>query len=72
MKFHESRQQLSAKCLQKSFDDRGRDVGQLEADQSATTVSKSVKSRLKKAAECGDAMEKHAGSHEKNTTPQKD
>lgn len=58
--------------------DRGRAVGRLEAGQSVTTVArvmgvaKSVISRLKKAAEGGNAMRKHAGGRGRNTTPQED
>ncbi|KAF8787337.1 NFU1 iron-sulfur cluster scaffold like protein [Argiope bruennichi] len=50
--------------------DLGRAVGQLEAGQSVTTVaatmgvSKSVISRLKKATEGGNALQKHAGDRE--------
>lgn len=58
--------------------DRGRAVGRLEAGQSVTTVatamevSKSVISRLNKAAEGGNALRKHAGGRGRNTTPQED
>lgn len=58
--------------------DRGRAVGRLEAGQSVTTVaaamgvSKSVISRLKKAAEGGNALRKHAGGRGRNTTPSED
>ncbi|KAF8790444.1 hypothetical protein HNY73_005463 [Argiope bruennichi] len=53
----------------------GRAVGWLEAGQSVTTVavamgvSKSVISRIKKAAEGGNALQKHAGGRCRNTTP---
>ncbi|KAF8782316.1 hypothetical protein HNY73_012615 [Argiope bruennichi] len=49
--------------------------GRLEAGQSVTTkaaaigVSKSVISRLKKTAEGGNALQKHAGGRDRNTTP---
>lgn len=58
--------------------DRGRAVGRLEAGQSVTQVatamgvSKSVISRLKKAAEGGNALRKHAGGRGKSTTSQED
>ncbi|XP_055932859.1 uncharacterized protein LOC129962883 [Argiope bruennichi] len=58
--------------------DRGRAVGRLEVGQSVTTVaaaiggSKSVISRLKKAAECGNALQKHAGGRGRNTTSLED
>ncbi|KAF8785987.1 hypothetical protein HNY73_011467 [Argiope bruennichi] len=58
--------------------DRGRAVGRLEAGQSVTTVaaamglSKSVISRLKKAAEGGNALKKHAVGRGGNTTPLED
>lgn len=52
-----------------STNDRGRALGQLEACQSITTaatvmgVSKCVISWLKKVAERGNAVQKHAGCH---------
>ncbi|KAF8771589.1 hypothetical protein HNY73_018989 [Argiope bruennichi] len=58
--------------------DRGRAVGRLEAGQSVTTVvssmgvSKSVISGLKKAAEGGNALQKHAGGRGRNTTSLED
>ncbi|KAF8785640.1 hypothetical protein HNY73_011155 [Argiope bruennichi] len=58
--------------------DRGRAVGQLEVSQSVTTaaaamaVSKSIISRLKKAVEGGNALQKHAGDRGRNTTPLED
>ncbi|GFV50768.1 hypothetical protein TNCV_2214291 [Trichonephila clavipes] len=54
--------------------DRGRAVGRMKAGQSVTTVatamsvSRSVISRLTKAAEGGNALRKHAGRCGGNTT----
>ncbi|KAF8785899.1 hypothetical protein HNY73_011391 [Argiope bruennichi] len=54
--------------------DCGRAIGRLEAGQSVTTVaaamgvSKSVASRIKKAAEGRNALQKHAGGRGGNTT----
>ncbi|GFX09368.1 hypothetical protein TNCV_1887811 [Trichonephila clavipes] len=55
--------------------DRGRAVGRLEAGQNITiiaaamSVSKSVISKLKKVAEGGNTLQKHAGRCSRNNTP---
>ncbi|KAF8794782.1 hypothetical protein HNY73_002717 [Argiope bruennichi] len=58
--------------------DRERAVGRLEAGQSVTTVaaamgvSMNIISRLKKAAEGGNALKRHDKGRGRNTTPLED